>query len=800
MPASSTTPPTVLEGTLERITFYNEENGYTVGRLRATGGDAPPPPSLGLGERVARAVAAAKAGAEPQGGSPTAGASGGAVPGPARTAPLVTFIGNFPALRPGENLRLEGVWVDHPEYGRQFKVATHQIVLPHTRDGVERYLASGFVHGVGPATAKRLVKHFGKDVLEILEAEPGRLTEVAGIGARRARDIAKAFEQQKSIKEVMVFLQSVGVSPALAMRIHRHYGNGAVGALRDNPYRLADEVFGIGFKTADRIALTMGVPTDSPGRIQAGLRYFLGQMTQEGHVFGPREYVERRVAEGLEVDADLVAAGTEALVREGLLHLERVDAGLVDSVTEGAGEGVVEGEAVYLAPLYHAERFVAEKLLELSRASPELTPPEPAEVAAAAEEAGIELSPEQSLAVREALGHGVLIVTGGPGTGKTTIINCLLRLCRARGLAPLLAAPTGRGAKRMTEATGCEARTIHRTLGVVVTPMGGLQFQHNEDEPLEADIAIIDEVSMVDLLLMHHLLRAIEPPTRLVLVGDVDQLPAVGPGSVLRDLINSGALPVMRLTRIFRQAQESLIVVNAHRVNQGRMPLLGQKDGDFFFIEESAPDKVLATIVSLCAKRLPERLAELGLGADPLSAVQVISPMRRTVIGVENLNAELQKALNPPGWGKAEIAAGRGYCLRTGDKVMQIRNNYNKEVFNGDIGVIRAVDQEEGQVAVAFPEEGGPKIVVYERDELDELVLAYATTVHKSQGSEYPAVVMPVSTQHYLMLQRHLLYTAITRARKLVVLVGTKKALAIAVHNRKLEERFSRLSDRLRHM
>ncbi|RJQ08948.1 MAG: ATP-dependent RecD-like DNA helicase [Bacillota bacterium] len=756
MPSAST-PPATLEGTLDRITFYNEENGYTVGRLRPTGGPAGHP-----------------------------GASG-------PDSALVTFVGHFPALRPGENLLLEGAWVDHPDYGRQFKVLSHRVVLPHTAAGIEKYLASGLIRGIGPVTARRLVKHFGVDVLRILEDEPGRLLEVDGIGAHRAQTITAAFAGQKGVKDVMLFLQSVGISPSLAVRIHRHYGDGAVAALRENPYRLADEVFGIGFKTADRIALGMGVPPTSPDRVRAGLRYFLGQITQDGHVFGPRDHVERKVADGLDVDPDLVSAETENLRREGVLHLENLD----------------EGQAVYLAPLYHAERSVAARLRELighglgagkdetgTGARP-WSLPDRGEVTAVATEAGIELSPEQSTALLEALRHGVLVITGGPGTGKTTIINCLLRLCRARRLKWVLAAPTGRAAKRMSEATGYEARTIHRTLEVVWSPVGGLEFQRNEDNPLEADIVIIDEVSMVDLLLMHHLLKAVEPPSCLVLVGDVDQLPAVGPGSVLRDLIASGVLPVVRLTRIFRQATESLIVVNAHRINQGQMPLLNERERDFFFIEETEPESILKTVVSLVSRRLPEHLSSTAQVTDPLSDIQVITPMRRTIIGVEHFNSELQKALNPPAWGKAEIG-GRAHVFRTGDKIMQIRNNYGKEVFNGDIGVIRGIEPEDGQVVVSFPGETGPRLVTYERDELDELVLAYATTVHKSQGSEYPVVVMPVSTQHYLMLQRHLLYTAVTRAKRLVVLVGTKKALAIAVRNNKLEERFSRLADRLR--
>ncbi|MCL6581750.1 MAG: ATP-dependent RecD-like DNA helicase, partial [Firmicutes bacterium] len=726
MPSAPVSSSRVLEGVLDHVVYANPTSGYTVGRLRLL---------------------------SPDGGHPAGGEG------------VVTFVGVFPPLRPGERLRLEGAWVDHPEYGRQFKVSSYQVVLPQTPEAVERYLASGMVRGIGPATAKRLVAHFGADVLRVLEEDPGRLTEVEGVGPTRARLIAESFASQKGVRDVMLFLQSVGMSPSLAARVFHHYGEGVVAALRENPYRLADEVFGVGFKTADQIALNMGVSPASPQRLQAGIRYLLGQLTQDGHVFGPREWVESRVAEGLGVDRDLVARETDSLVTEGSLRLENLD----------------EGQAVYLAPLYHAERAVAAKLRFLAgvggddRSHP--AGPGPEEVRAAAAEAGIELSPEQALAVEEAFRHGVLVVTGGPGTGKTTIIDCLIRLCRARRLVPLLAAPTGRAAKRMTEATGYEARTIHRTLEVVYTPTGGLEFQRNEDNPLEADMVIVDEMSMVDLLLMHHLLRAVEPPTRLVLVGDVDQLPAVGPGTVLRDLIASDVLPVVRLGRIFRQAAESLIVLNAHRINRGQMPLLNEKDGDFFFIEEEGPDRVLETVVELVSRRLPDRLRELGLSADPLQDIQVLSPMRRTPVGVDNLNVELQRALNPPGWGKVEVG-GRTPPFRTGDKVMQTRNNYLKEVFNGDIGVIRAVDQESGQVAVAFPGETGPRVVVYERDELEELVLAYATTVHKSQGSEYPVVVMPVVTQHYVMLQRHLLYTAVTRAKKIVVLVGTKKALA----------------------
>jgi len=723
-----------LEGVLERITYYSEESGYTVGRLRPSG-----------------------------------------------NSPLITFVGHFPVLRPGEGLRLTGDWVEHPDYGRQFRVQSHQVLVPQTKEGVEKYLASGLIRGVGPATAKRLVKHFGLDVLRVLEEEPGRLLEIGGIGPQRARMIAQAFAEQKDIKEVMVFLQSHGVSPALAVRIFRQYGQDSVTALRENPYRLADEVFGVGFRTADQIALKMGVEPTSPFRLRAGLRYALEQLAQEGHVFGPREWVEKRVAEALDVDRDLVEAQTDNMASGGSLKLEPLD----------------EGQALYLTPLYRAERSVAERLRRLVSAVPPEPPPEREEVAAAASEAEIVLSAEQATAVSEALAHGVMIITGGPGTGKTTIINTLLRICRLRGLRAVLAAPTGRAAKRMSETTGCEARTIHRTLEVSFNPATGLEFLRNEDNPLDADLVIIDEASMIDLSLMHNLLRAVEPPTRLVLVGDVDQLPAVGPGVVLGDLIRSRVLPVVRLTHIFRQAGESLIVVNAHRINNGEMPVLNEKDRDFFFIEEPDPQEILRTVVSLCSERLPPRLVEWGISPDPLADIQVITPMRRTVIGVDSLNVELQQTLNPPGWGKAEIT-GRGGCLRTGDKVMQIRNNYDKEVYNGDIGLIRAVDRETGQVAVSFPSEMGPRSVVYEREELDELVLAYATTVHKSQGSEYPVVVMPVSTQHYLMLQRHLLYTAVTRAKKLVVLVGTKKALAIAVKNNRLEERHTRLAERLR--
>lgn len=707
-----------LEGVIERITYQNEENGYTVARFKAA-------------------------------------------------AESVTIVGYLSHVRNGESLCLNGDWTIHPTYGRQFNVETFEIIPPVTKEGIERYLGSGLIKGIGPVTAGKIVKAFGLSTLKVIEEHPERLTEVEGIGPQKAEKISKALEEQKHIRRVMVFLRGVGITPALATKIYHRYGEQAATIIRENPYRLADELFGVGFRTADRLAGLLGRKDPAAAeRIRAGILYFLHKQAEEGHVFFPQEEFITAVAKELEVPEEVVAKGIAGLA--------------------GEKEVYVEADRLYLSFFYWSERKTADKLLALLDAKqgkklPFPVPPDP------------ELSTltfEQRLAVEKALTEGVLIITGGPGTGKTTTVRSLIRLLRLRGEEVLLAAPTGRAAKRLTEATGAGAKTIHRLLEFGYTAGMGLKYGRDEDHPLETDVVIIDEVSMIDLPLFYQLLKAITPGTRLILVGDQDQLPSVGAGSVLRDLLASEVVPMVRLKTIFRQSPTSKIVTNAHRINEGLMPELQGAD-DFFFINTPEPPQIVETMLRLVTVRLPRYLK-----CNPLEAIQVLSPMRKTLTGVDNLNPALQNVLNPKSSAKPELQAGER-LYRQGDKVMQIRNNYQKNVFNGDLGKIVHIDPEEQVLTVIFAqEEDSP--VTYEYVELDELALAYAISVHKSQGSEYPVVVLPVTTQHYMLLQRNLLYTAITRAKKMVVLVGTKKALAIAVKNNKIEERYSYLDQLLK--
>ncbi|HHW99546.1 MAG TPA: ATP-dependent RecD-like DNA helicase [Firmicutes bacterium] len=721
-----------LVGSVERITFRNEENFYSVVRLRCQG-----------------------------------------------QRDLVTAVGTFPQLTIGETLQMQGEWILHPEYGRQFKVDSYLAKAPATLTGLEKYLGSGLVKGVGPVTAKRIVEHFGLETLQVLEQSPERLVEVPKLGSAKAAAIAEAFAEQGEIRDMMIFLQGYGVSPGLASRIYRHYGSGARQVIEENPYRLADEVFGIGFKTADKLAQALGLTTESQERLIAGIKYTLGQLADAGHTSYPLEEFLQEAATTLEVEVERLPAACAVLQQQKEIFL-------VD----------VEGQTViYLAPFFYAERGVAQRLSQLAQQPRqlELDLGLEQELAMLEQEQRLRLAPEQRQALQTALEHGVTVITGGPGTGKTTIVRSLLQLMGDRQRRVLLAAPTGRAAKRMTETTGTEAKTIHRLLEYTFVEGQGMAFGRNEDNPLEADVVILDEASMVDILLMYHFLKAVPLGCQLVLVGDIDQLPSVGPGNVLRDIIASQAIPTVRLQTIFRQAGQSMIVVNAHRVNAGEFPYLNVKGKDFFFIEESEPLKILEKVVGLCRQRLPS-----AYGYHPLEDIQVLTPMRRTPIGVDNLNIELQRSLNPASQQKTEIRQGFQH-FRLGDKVMQIRNNYKKQVFNGDIGRIQAIDLEERELAVVYPEGRFERLVVYDFTELDELTLAYAISVHKSQGSEYPVIVLPISTQHYIMLQRNLLYTAITRARRQVVLVGTKKAIALAVKNNQVEERHTLLEWRLRH-
>ena len=716
-----------IQGILERITYHNEENDFVVAKLHEEG-----------------------------------------------KRELTTIVGNLSGVKLGEALRLGGSWVQNKRFGEQFRVERFEISVPATLYGIQKYLGSGLIKGIGPIMAERIVKKFGLGTLEIIEKKPGRLSEVEGIGPKRIAMIHKGWEEQKEVKDIMIFLQGHGVSAAYSAKIYKHYGNRAIQEVKANPYCLAQDIQGIGFIIADRIAQNVGIAPNSILRAKAGLLYVLNELTGEGHVYYPENQLILKAREILKIDQEIMVEAIKELSRGKEIFLEDI------AIPEN-------GRAVYPASLYAAEKGIARELRRLSESPSKVRPIHPEKaIDWIQKKLNIELAQRQKEAVLLAASSKVLIITGGPGTGKTTLIKAILRIFQQLNLRIFLAAPTGRAAKRMSEATEWEAKTIHRLLEY--SPRKG-SFQKDQEDPLEADVVIIDEASMVDVLLMYHLLMAIPSHAHLILVGDVDQLPSVGPGNVLRDMIESSAFTVVRLTEIFRQAQESMIVVNAHRVNQGEYPILKPLeeggDSDFFFVEEEDPEKMLDKIISLCSERIPRRF-----GFHPVREIQLLTPMHKGVIGVTNLNLELQKKLNPDSSG---IVLG-SRNLRLGDKVMQVVNNYDKDVFNGDIGRIIKINQEDREVTIDF--DGRP--VTYDYSELDEIVLSYAISIHKSQGSEYPAVIIAVSTQHYLLLQRNLIYTGITRARKLVVLIGTHKALAIAIRNNRPQLRFTRLAERLR--
>lgn len=677
-------------------------------------------------------------------------------------------VSNFFVPLLGEQVELTGEWVEHTKFGRQFKAASIKRIAPSNLQGIERFLASGAVKGIGPAMAARLVKHFGERTLEIIEHYPHRLVEVEGIGSKKADMIRTSYTSQSEMREVMLFLETHGVSGIYADKIFGQYGQAAIEVLEQDPYRLAQEVDGIGFRTADQIAMSLGLEANNPSRLAAGIHYALLQTSQAGHCCVPEQLLVQETAKLLNVDKYEAALELSNIMKAGSMCTEDY-------------HGMV---LLYPHYLYHAERQVAERLLHLrDRAKAAGKSDYAAAVADWERAAAIELAEAQREAMVSALKHGVLILTGGPGTGKTTTVKGILAVLEAQGYKIVLGAPTGRAAKRLSETTGRDAHTIHRLLEAV----GGSsapQFQRNEEHPLDADVVIVDEVSMMDITLTNFLLRAIPEGCRVVLVGDVDQLPAVGPGSVLKDLIRSDTLPVVRLTEVFRQAGESIIVHNAHRINRGMLPDCRTSE-DFQFREIADSEMVATAIVRLCAEELPAQ------GFDTLRDVQVLSPMHRLDCGVENLNKLLQTALNPLEQDKASITTVR-QVFRVGDKVMQIRNNYTKGVFNGDIGFITAID---GQVVIVQYPDGS---VLYERNELDELHLAYAMSVHKSQGSEYPVVILPLVPGHHIMLQRNLLYTAATRAKERVILLGTKAALNTALANDRTRRRYTLLAERLR--
>lgn len=675
---------------------------------------------------------------------------------------LVTLTGSLLDVPVGSVLLVDGDWRVDPKYGQQFVAQSWTEVMPATLYGIEKYLGSGLVKGIGPAYAKAIVSRFGLETIDVIENDIERLLEVPRLGKKRMEKIRESWEKQKDIKEVMVFLQGHGVGTAFAAKIYRKYEKESIAKVKENPYQLADDIWGIGFKTADSIASKMGYVKNDPRRCRSGILYTLNELAEDGHVYAePEQLVEAAVKL---LDAE------ENPVRQAL-----------SSMME-AKDVIADNDVIYLPPFYYAENGSAKRLQTLlsdtSLFNSDVAAEPEAEYGSKA--GGIVYDEVQQAAIQKALDSKVMVLTGGPGTGKTTTTQGIIAAFKARHMNILLAAPTGRAAKRMTEATGMEAKTIHRLLEY--NPMDG--YKRNEENPLEGDALIVDECSMIDILLFYNLMKAIPSNMRLILVGDIDQLPSVGAGNVLRDIIDSRQIPVVRLTRIFRQAQSSRIVMNAHAINAGQFPnIRNGLDTDFFFINQEDADEMVKLIIGLVRDRLPKKYGY------PPKEVQVLTPMQRGTVGAGNLNIELQNALNPTG---PSLARG-GYTFRQGDKVMQIRNNYDKNVFNGDIGYITAVDTNERTLTVTFDN----RLVEYDITELDEIVLAYAITIHKSQGSEFPVVVMPVTMKHFVMLQRNLIYTGITRAKKICVLVGTTKALAYAIHNQTVSKRNTKLKERL---
>ena len=727
-----------LSGSVERITYYNEENGYTVLRLRP--------------EKRIHAPALSRDG-------------------------LATVVGNLPELSPGEHLQLQGLWHTHPKHGLQFNVEICEQTLPATASGIERYLGSGMIKGIGPRLAERIVAHFKAQTLEIIEENPEKLREVSGIGADRTAKINAAWQAQKQVKEIMLFLHGHGVSTNLAIKIYKTYGDAALETVQANPYQLERDIYGVGFKTADKIAQKLGLGKEHPARIEAGLVFALNEMTNNGHVYSPREQLTQRAAELLEVELDLIPDALDRLTEDGRIRPEV----LPDSANEPAQGLVTEQQApygapvIYLTPFYFGEKGVAERLHNLMGYTVNAAQlPQPNE----------SLSPEQQNAIQMALTNPVSILTGGPGTGKTTCMKALIEALEWQKKSYLLASPTGRAAKRLSETTERPASTIHRLLNF--SPAEGFKF--NEENPLTVDFLVVDEASMLDLLLTNNLLKALSPGTHLLFSGDIDQLPAVGAGDVLRDMIASEQIPITRLTTIFRQAADSQIITNAHRINQEQMPFFSKDEGQFYLFPAEGAVAAADWVVEVVTERIPQKF-----GFDPVQDIQVLSPMYRGAAGVQALNQRLQEKLNPPAPNKPERQL-YGTIFRLGDKIMQTRNNYDKDVYNGDIGFVRQVEMVEQQLRIDFD----GRLVPYEWDEADELILAYAVSVHKSQGSEFPVVVMPVVTQHYMMLQRNLLYTAITRAKKLCVLTGSKRAIGMAVSNNKVAHRFTALDRRLK--
>ncbi|WP_066505935.1 ATP-dependent RecD-like DNA helicase [Abyssisolibacter fermentans] len=729
-----------LQGTVEEIIFKNEANGYAVAVIE-TDDD------------------------------------------------IVTIVGCIPIINIGDTLEVQGQWDYHSKFGQQLKVQSYTKVVPSTLNGIEKYLSSGLIPGIGPKMAKKIVEKFGKESLDILQYNPKKLTEIRGIGSKKAEQIAEVFAEQRNLRDVIIFLQKYEISTGYAVKIYKKYGDEAVSVIKENPYRLTETIHGIGFKLADKIAINMGIDSNSIYRVSAGIKYTLINYSSSGHTYVPKQELIDKTFQLLGVDEELIDEALTSLALKQEIKLEMS----VDDIK------------VYYMPFYTAEANVSKKLVELSRAKvEEIDTDIEKEISAMEEEDNFYFAQKQKEAIKQALKNGVMVLTGGPGTGKTTTINSIIKIFEKNKKTISLGAPTGRAAKRMTEASNREAKTIHRLLeyGYIDDEIA-MSFAKNDEDPLKSDVIIIDEVSMVDILLMNNLLKAIVAGTRLILVGDVDQLPSVGPGNVLRDIINSDIVKVVKLDEIFRQARESMIVVNAHRINKGEKPYLNVKDKDFFFMSREANNQIVDTVIELCTKRLPKYN-----GYDALKDIQVLTSMKKGDVGVNALNSKLQAALNAYSKDKPEKKYG-DIIFRAGDKVMQIKNNYKikwkinnygkvvegEGIYNGDFGYITDIDEEKSVITILFDEN---KQVKYKFGQLDELKLAYATTIHKSQGSEFPVVVIPISWGPPMLLTRNLLYTAITRSKELVVLVGMKRYMDLMIENNRITKRYSGLKDRLK--
>jgi exodeoxyribonuclease V alpha subunit len=700
----------------------------------------------------------------------------------------ITAVGYMPFINVGETLKLTGKWVTHVEYGEQFKVEAYEKLMPKTLDGIEKYLASGIIKGVGPITANRIIELFAEDTIDVIQNHPEKLTEIKGISLDKAMKIGQAFDQQRELRNVVMFFQQYGISPNFSAKIYKTFGENTIGEIKTNPYKLADEVFGIGFKKADNIAKSIGIDPLSKFRVCSGIKYVLSQAASGGHTYLPEEKMKEYTSQLLDVKIENINDALVSLVFDNSIYVEKSDA----------------FNKIYLSSFYYAEQGVCKKIIELAVTKPDCDLDNfEKKIKKIQAEEGIQLADRQKTAVKEALTEAILIITGGPGTGKTTIIKSIIKLLSNEGFEFALAAPTGRAAKRMSEATGFESKTIHRLLEIGYAEKDSeLNFLKNEANPIEADVVIIDEMSMVDVLLMNHFLKAIAPGTRLILVGDTDQLPSVGAGNVLKDIIDSGSVKTIKLTDIFRQAEESMIIVNAHRINKGEYPHLNRKDKDFFFMPRKNGEDVLKTIIDLCQTRLPK-----SYGFEPLKHIQILTPTRKGIVGVTSLNIELQKVLNPVHKEKNEKIYGN-YIFREGDRIMQVKNNYNLKwskaedpdiegvgVFNGDTGLIQKVENEEQRITVVFEDE---KVVEYDFSVLDEIEPAFAVTIHKSQGSEFPVVILPVYPGPQILMTRNLLYTGVTRAKSLVILVGMESTLNEMISNERETLRYSGLSQKIK--